>query len=164
MVPTAPPVQNQTARKQLLSVTKRTQDNENKQATAVETTRVKIKAVTKKKRVAARASYAGKMQTTHLLSGIPKGINLGGLKLAPKPYIIQDIETETIRRSRPEPEPEPELEPESDSDSDAEDHGVYQRWIAGAVRLISMDNKYIFDPTTSAHIGTVSEDDTIEWH
>lgn len=189
MVPTAPPVLNQNKPKQL-SVTKRSQGNP-KQATAVETKRVRIKAVTKKTAPRAINKTQSKQKTKSRLSGTPKGIDLGGLKLAPKPYIISETDTETTTEtdpsqsnrnrtrpikqkitvgsaSGPEPEPAPDLDLESDSDSDGGDsdveHGVYRRWIAGAIRLISMDNKYIFDPATSAHIGTVMENDNIEWH
>lgn len=185
MVPTADPVQTQTARK-LLSVTKRTQENNdqnNNQQVAVEATRVKIKAVTKKRVNAIRKS--GRPTGKGLLVGTLKGISLGGLKLAPKPYCMTDLDEQTQTKANPKaktsakpktpktssikPDPQDVKDPESDcdsdcdSDSDTESHGVYQRWIAGAVRLISTDNKYIFDPDTCAHIGTVVDDD-IQWH
>ena len=66
------------------------------------------------------------------------------LKLSPKPKRIETIT--------------------SDSESEEEEEEVlYERWINGEQLLISMDNKYIYDPESLDHIGTVVNNSNINW-
>ncbi len=49
------------------------------------------------------------------------------------------------------------------SDSESEEEVLYERWINGEQLLISMDNKYIYDPESLDHIGTVLNNSNIDW-
>ena len=87
------------------------------------------------------------------------------LNPAPKPKL----------KSAPTPKPKPAnkenyfkiipkpLEINSEAESECEDDILYERWINGEQLLISMDNKYIYDPNNYNLIGTVMDDASIIW-
>ena len=101
-------------------------------------------------------------------------------KLQPqlKPQLKQKLQPQLKPQLQPQLQPQlkPKLQPQlklspkpkpietitSDSESE-EDEVLYERWINGEQLLISMDNKYIYDPESLDHIGTVVNNSNINW-